>query len=65
MGKTVAEDRLWQMENSRHVARGRAAELLGLSAVAGDKDTILTGYTDDEYAEMFGARPGTAKTAFL
>lgn len=63
-GKTVAEDRLWQMENSRRVARGRSAELLGNNAVQADKDTLMTGYTDEEYRAMFDALPSRVQTAF-
>lgn len=63
-GKTVAEDRLWQMENSRRVARGRSAELLGNAAIQADKDTLLTGYTDAEYQQMFDALPVKVQTAF-
>lgn len=63
-GKTVAEDRLWQIETSRRVARGHSAELLGSSALPADKETLLTGYTDKEYDEMFAALPKKAQAAF-
>lgn len=63
-GRTVAEDRLWQMEMSRRVARGRSAEVLGRSAVAADTDTLKTGYSQAEYDEMFAGLPERAKAAF-
>lgn len=64
MGKAVAEDRLWQMENSRRTALGRSAEILGPGGLTADKQTLQTGYTDEEYAEMFAALPEKARTAF-
>lgn len=64
MGRAVAEDRLWQMELSRRSARGRLAEILGPTAVAGDTQTLLRGYTDDEYAEMLRRLPAEAQSAF-
>lgn len=65
MGRTVAQDRLWQMETSRRIAQGRMAEVLGKSALAGDLDTLKTGYTDEEYTEMFESLPPRAKEAYV
>ncbi len=53
MGYAVAQDRLWQMESSRRIARGRMAEVVGSSAVASDIQVIKTGYTDDELQVQF------------
>ena len=47
-GYAVAQDRLWQMENSRRVARGRMAEVFGPSFVASDREVLAFAYTDDE-----------------
>lgn len=52
-GCAVAEDRLWQMELSRRLARGRLSELIGRSAVNSDKDILRFGYTDAEYESIF------------
>lgn len=51
-GYAVAQDRLWQMERNRRVARGDAAELFGQSAVAQDQATRLEGYTEEEMEAM-------------
>ncbi|MCW5937946.1 MAG: penicillin acylase family protein [Fimbriimonadaceae bacterium] len=63
-GKVVAEDRLWQMETSRRVARGRMSEVFGKDSLNSDKDALSDAYTDDEYREMIAALPETARTAF-
>lgn len=47
-GYAVAQDRLWQMENSRRVARGRMAEVFGASYVASDREVLAFAYTEDE-----------------
>ena len=47
-GYAVAEDRLWQMENSRRLARGKMAEVFGKSMADSDKETVRIGYTDAE-----------------
>lgn len=47
-GYAVAQDRLWQMETSRRLARGQLAEVLGASFAASDREVLQTGYTDDE-----------------
>jgi penicillin amidase len=52
MGRVAAEDRLWQMEMSRRVSRGRLAEVVGSSAVASDKEVLKFAYTDDELNGM-------------
>lgn len=55
MGRAAAEDRLWQMENSRRIARGTMAAMVGPSAVAADIETVKGGYLEAEYDEMFAA----------
>ena len=47
-GYAVAQDRLWQMENSRRVARGRMAEVFGPAFVASDREILSFAYSDDE-----------------
>lgn len=56
MGYAVAQDRLWQMEMSRRVARGRMSEILGPSSLASDTETVKMGYTDEELSAQFKAR---------
>lgn len=53
MGRAVAQDRLWQMELSRRVARGRMAELMGPSAEASDIEVLKRAYTNEEMLEQF------------
>jgi penicillin amidase len=51
-GYAVAQDRLWQMENSRRVARGKMAEAFGSSFYASDKEVLMQAYTDQELDEQ-------------
>lgn len=44
-GEAVAQDRLWQMENSRRLAQGQMAEVFGDAYVASDTEYAKTGYT--------------------
>lgn len=60
-GRAIAEDRLWQIEMSRHVARGRSAEILGAAGVKSDTEIFRTGYTDTELNAMFDALPNKVK----
>lgn len=64
MGYAVAEDRMWQLETSRRVARGTMAAAFGQSYVASDKETILTGYTDRELRTQLEALSPEAQLAF-
>ncbi|MGE0000920.1 MAG: penicillin acylase family protein [Fimbriimonadaceae bacterium] len=63
MGVAAAEDRLWQMENSRRIARGTMAAMVGRSALAADTETVKQGYTDAEYEEMFSGLAPAAQAA--
>ncbi len=63
-GYSVAEDRLWQMENSRRVARGAMAEVFGKSAEAADRDALRFGYTDAELQAQFDSLSARVKKAF-
>ncbi len=64
MGFMVAEDRLWQMEMSRRVSRGRLAEIMGPSGVNSDKEVLKYFYTDAELQAMLDSVPKTVKDAF-
>lgn len=63
-GKAVAQDRMWQMEQSRLLARGKAAEFLGDSFAAADREQLRFGYSDAELEEQFNKLPANAKQAF-
>ncbi|MBI4565148.1 MAG: penicillin acylase family protein [Planctomycetes bacterium] len=52
-GYTEAQDRLWQMEKFRRVARGQAAELFGESELPSDVEYYRNGYTESELRRMF------------
>jgi penicillin amidase len=52
-GYAVAEDRLWQLETSRRVARGRMAEVFGPDYAASDREILRTSYTDAELQKQF------------
>jgi len=55
-GYSLAEDRLWQLELNRRVARGRLAEILGPGTpVLSDTFIRTTGYTDAELDAQFAA----------
>jgi penicillin amidase len=53
-GYAVAEDRLWQLELNRRAARGRLAEIFGLSVLPADRVARTVGYTDEELDAQFG-----------
>lgn len=63
-GYAVAQDRLWQMEQSRRLARGRLAEVFGKSFAASDRDILKFAYTDQELQAQFDALSPRAKKAF-
>ncbi|HRF61176.1 MAG TPA: penicillin acylase family protein [Fimbriimonadaceae bacterium] len=63
-GRAVAEDRLWQMEMSRRISRGRLAEVQGPSGVASDREALLTGYTADELDAQVQALPAEVRDAW-
>ncbi len=52
-GYASAQDRMWQMESSRRLARGKMAEVFGTQFVASDKEVLQTGYTDAELQAQF------------
>lgn len=63
-GYAVAQDRMWQMELSRRLARGRMAEIFGASSVASDKEVLQTGYTDEELQSQLNHLPQALQDAF-
>lgn len=52
-GYTVAQDRLWQMDNTRRASQGRLAEVFGAGSVAADRTARMLGYTDAELDAQF------------
>src|SRR3569832_241383 len=63
-GYATAEDRLWQMENSRRVARGKMAEAFGAKYIQSDKETLSISYTDEELDQQFDRLSPEVKEAF-
>jgi penicillin amidase len=63
-GRAVAQDRLWQMETSRRLARGRMAEVFGRERAASDREVLATSYTDDELRQQFDAMSAEAQALF-
>ncbi len=62
-GQVVAEDRLWQMENARRVARGRMAEVYGRDSLRSDQEVLRTAYTDEELSAMVAGLGEPARVA--
>ncbi len=62
-GYAVAEDRLWQMENSRRLARGKMAEAFGSRFAASDREILKVGYTDTELQQQIDALSDDARRA--
>lgn len=63
-GFACAEDRLWQMEMSRRLARGSLAEVLGASRAAADQTAAASRYTDEELKVQFDQLSQRAQTIF-
>lgn len=63
-GYAVAQDRLWQMEKSRRLSRGRLSQVFGKSFVASDKEILLNGYSDSELTAEVDALSSEVKVAF-
>lgn len=63
-GYATAEDRLWQMEMSRRLARGKLAEVFGQSRVASDRDQLKTSYTTAELETQLHRMSFQAQAAF-
>lgn len=56
-GYAVAEDRMWQMENSRRQARYQLSEAFGAKYLAADKEQANSAYTTEELQKQFDALP--------
>lgn len=52
-GYACAQDRLWQLENSRRLTQGRMSEAFGQQFVASDVETLRSNYTPAELDEQF------------
>lgn len=63
-GYAVAEDRLWQMENSRRLARGKMAEVFGSRFAASDREILKTAYTEEELKTQVSELGADARRAF-
>ena len=64
MGHAVAQDRMWQMETSRRLARGTMAAAFGPEYVASDRETLTTGYTDAELHAQIRRLSAPSRLAF-
>lgn len=64
-GFAVARDRLFLMDAVRRTGRGTFAELVGCSGVPADIQQRVTGYTDNEYMEMYAGLSEEAQTVIL
>jgi len=63
-GYAVAQDRLWQMEQSRRLARGTMAAVFGAQFVASDREVLQTGYTDAELQAQLDRLAPKSRSAF-
>jgi len=62
-GYETARDRMWQMEQSRRLARGEMAEVFGPSFAPSDTEVLKTGYTDAELQQQFDGLSSKTKDA--
>lgn len=65
VGYASAQDRLFEMDAIRRLAEGRLAALVGPSAVPGDVQARVLGYTAAQYAQQFAALPRSSQTAIV
>ena len=63
-GYAVAQDRLWQLENSRRVSRGRMAEVFGRQFVASDREIAQYFYSDAELQKQLDGLDAATRDAF-
>ena len=61
-GYVTAADRMWQMEFWRHLTRGELAEIVGESAVEGDKFFRVYGFADLSEKVVSKMSPSVRKT---
>lgn len=64
LGIAASQDRLWQMEMSRRLARGRLAEVMGEAMLRSDREILRLGYTDEELKAQIDAMSPVARAAF-
>jgi penicillin amidase len=62
-GYAVAQDRLWQMENSRRLAEGRMSAVYGKQFLQSDREVLSFAYTDEELHQQFAALSAQAQSA--
>lgn len=60
-GFAAAQDRMWQMDVSRHLAEGRLGQFLGSKFAASDADVLKTGYSFSEVDAQYAKLSATAK----
>ncbi|MEA2553925.1 MAG: penicillin amidase [Fimbriimonadaceae bacterium] len=63
-GYATAEARMWQMEYSRRLARGRLAEVFGESYGNADKEVLKISYTDAELNQQYARLNPEVRDAF-
>lgn len=63
-GYAVAEDRMWQLEMSRRVARGRISEVTGAADASADAETLRQGYSEAELQTQFDHLSPLGRTAY-
>lgn len=63
-GYAVAQDRLWQMELSRRLARGKMAELMGPPGLESDREVARLGQTDEELQAQLDRLDEKSRTAY-
>lgn len=63
-GYAVAEDRMWQMEMSRRVARGRVAEVTGAQDATADAEVRQLGYREEELQAQLSKLSAFARMGF-
>lgn len=63
-GKAIAEDRMWQLELSRRLARGQLAEALGREYLDSDREVLREAFTDRELEEQLARLPVRLREAF-
>ncbi|MBX3117618.1 MAG: penicillin acylase family protein [Fimbriimonadaceae bacterium] len=63
-GYAVAEDRLWQMENSRRLARGKMSEVFGSRFLPSDREILKTGYSEQQLTQQLQLLGSEGQAAF-
>lgn len=64
-GYAVAQDRLWQMETSRRIAKGTMSEVFGSGYVKSDTERLKSGFTDAELRAQFKSTSRSTQAHWL